>query len=771
MLSRILCLLFWVMLTSHVQASSNTTKVESAYLHSEQPLTLSAIQSKPDTTWTYVTKFGSHGFRDGEFWLRDRLQNTSATTQSVILRFTYPSHDEVDFYELNDQGRLLQSWQMGDMRDLSGLQLMDKYPAIKVQLAPQQVKWVYTRVKSLNTMVLNLDVLSEKEHQNSMNLQTLLSGLIYGVLLVMALYNFVLAVSMRDKAYYVYVLYVLTFLGFVLVLSGDGYFYLWTQSPQLNQVLLPVLAGFLIIPSLAFPYYLLNIKKHAPNVIWFYRLAAIVACVFLVAIPFIGIAVSIVLVNALSVTLSISMLSICLFLSVKGVPLARIYTLAWFILLTGLAILSLASVGFIESNLITRSAGLLGGVLEVIILSLVLSQHIAQERNAKLKAVSDAMLSRKLFQELFDQAPIGIARFDLEGTVVTINPMLSRMLGFQTKEQALAETNVLTNVITDHKQVRDQLIEHKKVLDKVMELRKSDGEILPCSVSLHFYEEMGNQYIEAYVTDIRERIEAQNIREYMEQERITSMEQLVTGVAHEINTPLGVNITSVSHIQEIIDEVDGEMQRRSLTRDRFVQFINDSQQLLKIVTHNLQKMSNLVRRFKLISVSNADKIMMNLKQHLELSLHSHLFIGQNINVELLCDDDVNIESYPAAWNIIIEQLLENSIVHGFSVEQIQKNIKVSVLAQGNNEWRFDYEDNGQGISDDAVKRVFDPFVTTKRGSSDHAGLGLYRIFNLVHRVFDGDVNVTPGKGFHLSIRFKADAEALEQTTQSNVTLV
>jgi PAS domain S-box-containing protein len=759
------------MLTSHVQASSNTTKVESAYLHSEQTLTLSAIQSKPDTTWTYVTKFGSHGFRDGEFWLRDRLQNTSATTQSVILRFTYPSHDEVDFYELNDQGRLLQSWQMGDMRDLSGLQLMDKYPAIKVQLAPQQVKWVYTRVKSLNTMVLNLDVLSEKEHQNSMNLQTLLSGLIYGVLLVMALYNFVLAVSMRDKAYYVYVLYVLTFLGFVLVLSGDGYFYLWTQSPQLNQVLLPVLAGFLIIPSLAFPYYLLNIKKHAPNVIWFYRLAAIVACVFLVAIPFIGIAVSIVLVNALSVTLSISMLSICLFLSVKGVPLARIYTLAWFILLTGLAILSLASVGFIESNLITRSAGLLGGVLEVIILSLVLSQHIAQERNAKLKAVSDAMLSRKLFQELFDQAPIGIARFDLEGTVVTINPMLSRMLGFQTKEQALAETNVLTNVITDHKQVRDQLIEHKKVLDKVMELRKSDGEILPCSVSLHFYEEMGNQYIEAYVTDIRERIEAQNIREYMEQERITSMEQLVTGVAHEINTPLGVNITSVSHIQEIIDEVDGEMQRRSLTRDRFVQFINDSQQLLKIVTHNLQKMSNLVRRFKLISVSNADKIMMNLKQHLELSLHSHLFIGQNINVELLCDDDVNIESYPAAWNIIIEQLLENSIVHGFSVEQIQKNIKVSVLAQGNNEWRFDYEDNGQGISDDAVKRVFDPFVTTKRGSSDHAGLGLYRIFNLVHRVFDGDVNVTPGKGFHLSIRFKADAEALEQTTQSNVTLV
>ena len=760
MLSRILCLLCGLLLSIGVQASTESIQVESAYVYAEQSRSLPMVQSLDESNWHHVTAFGSHGFLSGEFWLRTRLHNVGDAAQTVVLRFTYPSHDEVDFYELDRDARLLQSWQLGDMRDQSDIQLMDKHPAIKISLSAQEEKWIYARVKSVNAMVLSLDILSESEHQKSIHLQIILSGFIYGVLLVMALYNFVLAVSMRDKAYYVYVLYVLTFLSFVLVLSGDGYFYLWPNYPELNQMLLPILAGFLIIPSLAFPYYLLDIKKHAPSVMWFYRLAAILASVFLVCIPMLGVAQSIVLINTLTVALSITMLAVGIFLSYKNVPLAKIYTLAWFILLLGLAVLSLASLGVIENNLMTRNAGLLGGVIEVVILSLVLSQHISQERNAKLQAVKDAMRNRKLFQELFDQAPVGIVRFDLNGTIVTINPMLTRMLGFNSKEQALAQINVLKNVITNHKLVRQQLIEHKEVLDKQMELRTATGDRIPCSVSLHFYEELGHQYIEAYVTDISERIDAQNIREYMEQERMTSIEQLVTGVAHEINTPLGVNITSVSHIKEIIDEVDGEMQRRSLTRDRFVQFISDSQQLLDIVTHNLQKMSNLVRRFKLVSVSHTDKVTMNLKQHLELSLHSHLFIGQDIHIELNCDDGVNIQSYPAAWNIIIEQLLENSIVHGFTPEQIHKKITITVSQLSHHQWCFDYKDNGQGLAKDIANRVFDPFVTTKRGSSDHAGLGLYRIFNLVHRVFDGEVSVKNGPGFHLTLIFKVDEEAL-----------
>lgn len=751
------------MLAVNTYASPATIAFDYAYLYSETPQTFSYIQSQTQIPWQHVDEFPSHGFRDGEYWLRVHLENTSHASVKKVIRFNYPSHDEVDVYELDRNQQMIASWQTGDMRPSSARVLTDKHSGITVTLKPNEIKWVYARVSSVNALVLSLSVMSEQEHQTSVQIQGVLSGLIYGVLLVMALYNFCLAVSMRDKAYYVYVLYVMTFLGFILTLTGDGYYYLWTESPQFNRVLLPVVSGFLIIPSLFFPFYLLNVQKHAPNTVWFFWLAATIAALYLIAIPIMGIASAIVAVNTLSIIFSVAMLGLGIYLSVQKIPLARLYTFAWFILLSGLAVLSLASLGVVENNLVTRNAGLLGGVIEVIILSLALARRISQERNDKMQAVNEAMRNRKLFQELFDQAPIGIVRFNLKGTLVTMNPMLTRMMGFESQEQALSHVDMLKDVITDHKEVKNQLLAQQKVLDKEMQLKNAQGEKITCSVSLHFYEESGSQYIEAYVTDIRERIEAQSIRDYMEQERLASMEQLVTGVAHEINTPLGVNITSVSHIKEILDEVDNHMQHRSLTRDMFNQFIQDSHQLLEMVTHNLDKISNLVRRFKLVSVTPADKISMNFKQHLELSLHSHLFIGHNVNIDLNCMDDLSIESYPAAWNIIMEQLLENSMVHGFSAEQIQKKICINVTQLNNEEVCFDYKDNGQGVVPEIAKRVFDPFVTTKRSSNDHAGLGLYRVYNLVHRVFDGDISLQESQGFHLRIIFKAPSTVLQRS--------
>jgi len=763
MLYRAICLLCWMLLSCvHAQASSPAIQAQYAYIHSDESLSLASAMRVPNGQWQDVPSFGNHGFESGEFWLRVRLENSLNIEQSAIFRFVYPSHDEVDFYELSQAGDLIHAWQQGDMRDQSNSPVMDKHPAVKLNFAAKESKWLYVRVASLNALVLTTDILSEKEHQKSVHVQGILSSLIYGVLLVMALYNLGLAISMKDKTYYCYVLYVVAFIGFILTLSGDGYYYFWPESPNLNRVLLPVLSGFLIIPSLLFPYYLLDIKKHAPQVSWFYQGTFGVAVIFLLTIPIIGIGRSIVILNTLSATLSVAMLIMGLYLSYKRVPLARLYTFAWCILLLGLAVLSLSSLGIVENNLVTRSAGLLGGVAEAIILSLALAQRIAQERKDKMQAIQEAMHSRKLFQELFDQAPIGIARVELSGKIITLNPVLTKMLGYDTQEEALQYASLQENLLENHSPIKQELLVNNKVMDRELSLRTAQGKLIPCSMSLHLQTDNESQYVEAFVTDISVRKDAQLIKELMEQERLVSMEQLVTGVAHEINTPLGVNITSISHVNEMLDEVDREMQSRSLTRDKFQRFIEDSQQLFKIVNHNLQKMSNLVRRFKLVSIGNSDKVNMNLRQHIELSLHSHLLIGEDIEIALNCAHDISIESYPAAWDIILEQLLENSIVHGFKPDQVHKKIRIDITSLGEDNWRFEYEDNGQGVNPQVLERVFDPFVTTKRGSSDHAGLGMYRIYNLIHRVFDGDIKLLEAPGFHLVINFKAQRLGYQQ---------
>ena len=241
---------------------------------------------------------------------------------------------------------------------------------------------------------------------------------------------------------------------------------------------------------------------------------------------------------------------------------------------------------------------------------------------------------------------------------------------------------------------------------------------------------------------------------------MTTMEQLVTGVAHEINTPLGNNVTSVSHLTELLTEVDSKMEDGSLSKNYFKSFVDDSRSLMKLMSSNLQKISSLIQRFKLVSVNQVDieKANLNFKEQVEDVIEYYFFQhtkgdSNNITVDVHTNGHVMIHSYPAAWRVILDQLFENSIVHGFTKDQMLKKISIQLNCL-DGVWIVSYEDNGQGISDEMAERVFDPFVTSKRGNAENAGLGMYRVYNIVNQVLKGDIKIEKAKGFKAVIRFK-----------------
>ncbi len=180
------------------------------------------------------------------------------------------------------------------------------------------------------------------------------------------------------------------------------------------------------------------LKKYAPKnyCLFFYSIVLIAVC-YLIALPFLGAAESLKLVNAVSFFGSIVMLLVGIYLSIKKVPVALIYTVAWFILLAGLVALPLSSLGLIESNFFTRYSNMLGGVLEAILLSLALAQRIGLERQERIEAIKQTLKlkeevseNRKMFQELFDYAPIGMFRFTTAGELVAVNQFLAELMGF-----------------------------------------------------------------------------------------------------------------------------------------------------------------------------------------------------------------------------------------------------------------------------------------------------------------------------------------------------
>ncbi|OFJ48540.1 two-component histidine kinase [Janthinobacterium lividum] len=244
--------------------------------------------------------------------------------------------------------------------------------------------------------------------------------------------------------------------------------------------------------------------------------------------------------------------------------------------------------------------------------------------------------------------------------------------------------------------------------------------------------------------------------ELVRQEKLASLGRLVAGVAHEINTPLGICVTATSHLVQELKLTREDLDSGQLDADGLQQFFDIIDQTLRIMTTNTQRAAALVRSFKQVAVDqSSDELRsFNLRKYLDeivLSLQPKLK-GKPIKVEIDCPPDVQLRSYPGAVSQIVTNMLVNSLVHGF-VEGEPGKIKLSARTAGEM-LELDYSDDGMGMDSATLGQLFDPFFTTKRGSGG-SGLGAHILYNLVTGPLGGTVKVVsaPGMGLHYKIRF------------------
>ncbi|MGZ9045630.1 MAG: ATP-binding protein [Telluria sp.] len=268
----------------------------------------------------------------------------------------------------------------------------------------------------------------------------------------------------------------------------------------------------------------------------------------------------------------------------------------------------------------------------------------------------------------------------------------------------------------------------------------------------------------------KERLESQNAAlnaaltalqeaqsELVRQEKLASLGRLVAGVAHEINTPLGICVTATSHLVQELKLTREELEAGEMTEDSLQQFLEIVDQSLRILTTNTQRAAALVRSFKQVAVdqSSDDIRTFRLKNYLDevlLSLQPKLK-GRPLKVEVTCADDIHLESFPGAVSQIVTNLVMNSLVHGFEQRNQAGTIRMAVALEDDTVV-FDYSDDGAGMNAEMLAKLFDPFFTTKRGHGG-SGLGAHILYNLVTGPLGGTVKVesAPGKGLRYQLRF------------------
>lgn len=228
----------------------------------------------------------------------------------------------------------------------------------------------------------------------------------------------------------------------------------------------------------------------------------------------------------------------------------------------------------------------------------------------------------------------------------------------------------------------------------------------------------------------------------IESEKLASIGRMVSGLAHEINTPLGIAVTSASHCETELKHLERLFNQRELAEDDFKQFLLAFTEGMHLVSHNLNRAAHLVQNFRLtgaiqtsdeeeeFELNNCVGIIVNslqplLKQH-RLSYH------------FSDDKKIKLNSHPGAIAQILTNLVTNSIKHGFEqVEHGEINLHIALHAD---QVHMSFSDNGKGVPLDIQDKIFEPFFTTARKTGG-SGLGLSIVHNLVTQKLMGQIKI------------------------------
>lgn len=290
--------------------------------------------------------------------------------------------------------------------------------------------------------------------------------------------------------------------------------------------------------------------------------------------------------------------------------------------------------------------------------------------------------------------------------------------------EEIAKGNYEKEIPDDYLDRPDEMGEISKSFKKVTETFKDENIVLEDKVN-KINEVLEKQY--AYI---------------LETEKAASLGNLVAGVAHEINTPLGVGVSTSSYIDKLTHASVERLEQNKMSKEDLIDYFEKVAESTKILNSNLGRAAELVRSFKKIAVDQHSEIketfhLRNVIDDVIVSLRSE-YKRKKHEIVVVCDEDIKLESYPGLFSQLLTNLLMNAIQHGFKHKEAGK-VKINCWLD-NDFLYIIFEDNGKGVDEETQKIMFEPFYTTNR-EAGNSGLGMSIIQNIVTQSLDGKIQM------------------------------
>ena len=413
--------------------------------------------------------------------------------------------------------------------------------------------------------------------QTTLNTQLINNGVFrgayYAVMLAMALYNLILFFAVRDRLYLYYTAFVSSFLFFHMNFEGSAFGYFWPEKPELNAFMVPLSFAISQFFFALFLPQLLMLKNYCPKAAMVYRVYVPVTLGFAIlsiAAPY-QTAVSI--QNYVNSLLAIYTLIAGIRAWTQGHKPAKYFTIAWVVFMMGVISANMSTLGVIPGTPLTLYGYQMGSVFDVILISLAMGARINMLREAQQEdqrrlsdSQSQAIRYLKQYEDLYQNSISARFQLNSRGEITDCNPAFAAALGFLSVEEVVESKPHFDQFIASpHASIElwEALGSDTKVTGYELILMPRRGKAVNAILTMRQEaSDQGYQWVGSFL-DVTEKYDQEAALRKLEDNRNQSLQQLVMGVSHEMNTPLGNIRLATTHIKGRVENneipVDDEL--------------------------------------------------------------------------------------------------------------------------------------------------------------------------------------------------------------------
>lgn len=352
-------------------------------------------------------------FSDSAYWLRTRIENPGPADRDLILELAFPLHDYVDAYmeEANGSFRAVRT---GDRRPFDTREIDHPHFLFPVSVSAGAVRSVYLRLDSEDGLheAAPLVLRDRAAFEAADSLNNYVNGLLFGFLLIMLFYNLFVFVSLRDRSYFHYVLFIVTACTWYFTYQGMAFRVLWPKFPELGNRMIPVSTAATFLASIAYFRLVLETTLRTPRLDFLFRTSYLAWGSILAYSLFGSYKTSIQSVMAGIVFFVPVFLSAGIITMWQGHRPARYFVLSFFVLLAGTFMLALKVGGILPSNVLTEKSVTIGFSLTVLLLALGLADRINVIREERAAAQAAALEKETLARQAQERSATELKRMN-----------------------------------------------------------------------------------------------------------------------------------------------------------------------------------------------------------------------------------------------------------------------------------------------------------------------------------------------------------------------